>query len=123
SFQHYFLFGSSNDVPLMGILKSEAQDPASVTLVTPSSFRALGAHLLLVDGVVAVDSGPLHLARALGVPSLGFLSGGDSKRWFPPTERKSDLLLRRGLFSRYPSAFEMGRAFRRWERVFSTSTR
>ncbi len=82
-------------------------------LCFPSSFRSLGAYLKRLDGVVAVDSGPLHLARSLGVPSLGILSGGDSVRWFSPLA-EGDMLLRRGIFNRFPTAYEMLRTYQKW---------
>jgi ADP-heptose:LPS heptosyltransferase len=89
------------------------------TIVSAPSFRALAACFERLDAVMAVDSGPLHLAQAMGVPSLGFLSGGDRARWFARTNPK-DRLLRRGLFSRFPSSLEMWWAFRRWvQPVFS----
>lgn len=82
-------------------------------VVTVPSFRILAACFENLEAVLAVDSGPLHLAQAMGVPSLGFLSGGDRARWFARLNPK-DGLLPRGLFSRFPSSLEMWWAFRRW---------
>lgn len=113
--ERFFLFGAKKDRLRLQEIQQMAQEPGRVTLVFPSSFRALGAHLQRVDGVVAVDSGPLHLAHSLKIPSLGFLSGGDHLRWFPTLQEK-DHLLRRGLFSRYPLAWEMVRAFKHWSK-------
>lgn len=108
-----FLFGAPSDCAQMEILRERCYQPDRVQLCFPSTFRTLGAYLQRLDGVVAVDSGPLHLARALGVRSLGILSGGDSARWFT-TLNPEDRILKRGLLHRFPSALEMTWAFRRW---------
>lgn len=82
-------------------------------IVSAPSFRVLAACFERLDAILAVDSGPLHLAQAMNVPSLGFLSGGDRDRWFGRLGSK-DRLLSRGIFSRFPSTLEMWWAFRRW---------
>lgn len=111
--EKYFLFGAKADRLRLQKIKEAALFPDKVEILFPSSFRTLGAYLKNVDGVVAVDSGPLHLAHALHIPSLGFLSGGDYRRWFPSLHEK-DRLVKRGLFNRYPNRWEMLRAFRNW---------
>jgi ADP-heptose:LPS heptosyltransferase len=111
----FFLFGAPSDCRALEILRDRCYHPEKVQLCFPSSFRTLGAYLLRLDGVVAVDSGPLHLARAQGVRSLGILSGGDAERWFASLT-PGDQLLKRGILNRFPSAFEMTWAFRRWLR-------
>jgi len=111
--EKFFIFGAPSDCDAMEKLQARCYEPAKVRLCFPSSFRTLGAYLKRLDGVVAVDSGPLHLARCLQLPVLGFLSGGDVKRWFAdPAEQER--LLRRGLFNRFPMGWEMTWAFRRW---------
>jgi hypothetical protein len=82
-------------------------------IVSPPRFRVLAACFEKMDAVVAVDSGPLHLAQAMQIPVLGFLSGGDSARWFAKPNPQ-DRLLRRGLLSRFPSYLEMWWALKRW---------
>lgn len=112
-FEKFYLFGIPSDYMRMERLRSLCERSEDIELCFPSSFRALGAYLKRLDGLVAVDSGPLHLALSLGVPSLGILSGGDTERWFPRVS-DADVLVRRGIFNRYPSVFEIHRAFRRW---------
>ncbi len=114
SFEKYFIFGTESVREEMLKLKSVAVDPSKVDLCFPSSFRTLGAYLKHLDGIVAVDSGPLHLAQSLNIPSLGILSGGDVERWFKRIQ-PHDLLIKRGLLSRYPSVFEIFRAFKAWQ--------
>jgi ADP-heptose:LPS heptosyltransferase len=109
----FFLFGAPSDCRALERLQALCYAPDKVQICFPSSFRTLGAYLLRLDGVVAVDSGPLHLTRALGVRSLGILSGGDSDRWFSHPA-PGDKLVKRGIFHRFPSALEMTWAFRRW---------
>jgi ADP-heptose:LPS heptosyltransferase len=111
--ERFFLFGAPSDCRAMERLQSLCYRPEKVQICYPSSFRTLGAYLLRLDGVVAVDSGPLHLSRALGVRSLGILSGGDSDRWFAQPAA-GDRLVKRGILNRFPSALEMTWAFRRW---------
>lgn len=118
-FEKYFLFGTPADYSKLERLRSLAASPERVELCFPSSFRALGAYLKRLDGVVAVDSGPLHLARSLGIRSLGILSGGDTERWFSPVP-EGDMLLRRGFFNRFPSAIEMMWAFEKWGPLAAT---
>lgn len=116
-FSKFFLFGTAAHLTELRRFQSLSSAPERTEICFPSSFRALGAYLNRLDAVVAIDSGPLHLARALEIPSLGFLSGGDAHRWFGQALPKSQVL-RRGLFSRYPSQFSMRLSFDRWVRNF-----
>ncbi len=111
--ERLFLFGTPADYPALMELRSVAERRDRIELCFPSSFRTLGAYLLRLDRVVAIDSGPLHLARALGIPTLGFLSGGDAERWFPAKSDK-DVIIPRGWLSRHPGPVQMLRAFRKW---------
>jgi ADP-heptose:LPS heptosyltransferase len=114
SYKEIFLFGAWGDKEKLEALRGAASPSSLVKIFFPTTFRTLGAYLARMDAVVAVDSGPLHFAQALGVPSLGILSGGDSVRWFARMGEK-DRLLERGLFNRYPMAWEMFRAFLRFQ--------
>ncbi len=119
-FSKFFLLGTASDFNRLNEIRDAAIHPEKVEIVYPSSFRVLGSYLSRLDGVVAVDSGPLHLARALGIRSLGILSGGDVARWFSPLP-PGDHLLPRGWLQRYPSAAEMLRAFTQWKTSGSLS--
>jgi ADP-heptose:LPS heptosyltransferase len=111
--EKFFLFGTPSDYACLEKLRQISPRRESIELCFPSTFRTLGAYLKRLDGVVAVDSGPLHLAQSLGVNSFGVLSGGDIQRWFPKI-KVGDYLLRRGIFNRFPSVFEMIWAFEKW---------
>ncbi len=112
-FDHYFIFGTHADRTQMEELKKQSANPKNTHLCFPTSFRTLGAYLNRLDGLVAVDSGPLHLAHSFKIPSLGILSGGDVERWFKRVSPK-DVLVPRGIFTRYPSVFEMWYSFKKW---------
>lgn len=112
-FEQVFLFGAPSDSKVLEELRTHAKNPKELKIVFPSSFRTLGAYLKTCDRVVAVDSGPLHFSLALGIPSLGFLSGGDYKRWFSQTSPR-DKLIPRGFLNRYPCYFEMVWHFSKW---------
>jgi len=112
-FDQVFIFGAPADSKVLEDLRNKANNPDKLKIVLPSSFRTLGAHLKTCDRVVAVDSGPLHFSLALGIPSLGFLSGGDYKRWFSQSSSQ-DKLVPRGILNRYPSYLEMAWHFSNW---------
>jgi len=109
TFENLYLFGSTNDRAALLDLAGET----TFRVIAPSSFRALAAHFMKLSAVVAIDSGPLHLARALAIPSLGILSGGDAQRWFGLNVAHS-LILKRGVFNRHPSLFEIKRVYDKW---------
>jgi len=109
----FFLFGTPSDIHALESLRARCYNPEKVQICFPSSFRTLGAYFQRLDGVVAADSGPLHLARSLKVRSLGIMRGGDAERWFADLHPE-DRLLKKGLFSRFPSSLEMVWAFRGW---------
>ncbi len=112
-FEKFFLFGTPSDYRVLEQLRDIAEQPEKIELCFPSTFRTLGAYLERLDGVIAVDSGPLHLARSLGVKSLGILSGGDTQRWFPNL-REGERILKRGIFNRFPTSFEIIWAYDKW---------
>lgn len=120
-FEKYFLFGTPSDYAALEKMRQASPRRDAVELVFPSTFRTLGAYLERLDGVVAVDSGPLHLAHSLGITSLGILSGGDSERWFNQV-KEGDVLLKRGFFNRFPTAREMIWAFDKWKPIFDESS-
>ncbi|NBY19871.1 lipopolysaccharide heptosyltransferase family protein [bacterium] len=107
------VFGAPSDSETLHEIAQKLNCPERLHISIPSSFRALGAYLKRCDQVVAVDSGPLHFSLSLGIPSLGFLSGGDHLRWFNRVSPQ-DKIIRRGIFNRYPSYIEMLWHFSRW---------
>lgn len=60
--------GSHDEAPLAALVRERA--PGAVDLTGVVSLAALGGFLRRCTAFVANDSGPMHLARALGVPTL-----------------------------------------------------
>ncbi len=110
-----FLFGGPSDFPRLEEMIQKSKHRERIEILFPSQFRTLGAYFERLDGVVAVDSGPLHLARAMKIPSLGVLSGSDVKRWFPG-ESPKDVLVRRGWFQKFPTSFQILTHFMTWQK-------
>lgn len=62
-----------------------------LNLTGKTSLLALPETLRRADWVIANDSGPLHLAAALGVPTLGVFGPSDPRIWGPyPLEAASN---------------------------------
>ena len=55
----------------------------------PETIRELGAFLSCCDLVVCNDSGPMHLAAALGVPMVAIFGPTDHVAWHPMSENAS----------------------------------
>ncbi len=54
-----------------------------VVAMPATSLDALAAYMLKADLVLSGDTGPLHLARALGRPIVAFFRADDGSRWCP----------------------------------------
>lgn len=54
---------------------------AGAELAPPTDLDALAACLRRCDAVVANDTGPMHLAVAVGAPTVGLFVAGDHARW------------------------------------------
>jgi heptosyltransferase-2 len=57
--------------------------PAAVNLCGATDIPALAAVLAGATVVIANDSGPMHLARAVGAPTIGIF-GSTEPRWTAP---------------------------------------
>ena len=55
----------------------------------PETIRELGAMLSCCDLVVCNDSGPMHLAAAVGVPTVAIFGPTDHVAWHPLSENAS----------------------------------
>ncbi len=86
------LLGDAADRPLAARIRAAARSPWRVELAGPAGIVDLVGRTDLVGLValmraarlfVGADSGPMHLAAALGLPTLG-LFGSTSPRWTGP---------------------------------------
>jgi heptosyltransferase-2 len=69
--------GTTGERPLAERIRSIAK--SSVDLTGQLDLAALGGLISLCTAFVANDSGPMHMARALGVPTLAFFGSTDPK--------------------------------------------
>lgn len=61
--------------------------PADVRVLRPQPLRLFAALLGAAHLVVTPDSGPMHLAAALGVPTIALLQSDTSRRYAPHSEQ------------------------------------
>lgn len=71
--------------------------PDVIDLVGKTNLKELLAVLRRAAAIVAPDSGPMHLANALGVPTVGLFAGSNPDRSGPYRERRHRV-------NRYPEA-------------------
>ncbi len=76
------LMGSREDQPLAAAINSGLQ-PMPRSLVGRLSVKQLAAVLQDVDLLICVDSGPMHIAAALGTPVLALFGATDPLRTGP----------------------------------------
>jgi heptosyltransferase III len=66
---------------------AEEAAAAGATLLPPTDLEGLAAALRAAQLVLTNDSGPLHLAVAVGAPTVGVFLKGDAARWAPDAAR------------------------------------
>jgi heptosyltransferase-3 len=69
--------------------------PAAAAVMLPQSLRSFAAVLAMARIVVTPDSGPMHLAAALGVPAIVLLQN-ESSRYYAPRGPDDRVLVRPG---------------------------
>ncbi len=77
-----FLLGGKEDMAVCASIERMAGTPAR-NLCGQTSIPELGGYLNKMDLVITVDSGPMHMAAALGVPVLALFGSTDPKRTGP----------------------------------------
>jgi heptosyltransferase-2 len=65
---HFVLFGGKADIPLAGELTRPLQGLTVTSLAGQTTLAELMAALALCQVVITNDTGPMHLAAALGTP-------------------------------------------------------
>lgn len=71
--------GSADEAPIIEEVRRAA--PHVVSLAGRLTLGSLGGVLLRSAAVAANDSGPMHMARALGVPTLAFFGSTDPRQF------------------------------------------
>jgi lipopolysaccharide heptosyltransferase II len=77
------LTSGPDDVEVVG--KVEHACVGKVLSLPPLPLRQLAASLSLCSATVANDSGPMHMAVAVGTPTIGIFGPGEENIWFPYT--------------------------------------
>jgi lipopolysaccharide heptosyltransferase II len=78
----FFLVGAPEDRPVCDKIAA-ALGSAAVNLCGQTSLVELGSVLAEMDLALTVDSGPMHMAAALGVPVLALFGPTDPRRTGP----------------------------------------
>jgi len=78
----FFLAGAPEDRPACAAIAA-ALDAAAVDRCGQTTLVELGSLLQEMDLVISVDSGPMHLAAALGTPVLALFGPTDPRRTGP----------------------------------------
>jgi heptosyltransferase-2 len=76
------LCAGPGDAAAVAAFRETCRAPLAADL-TPLSVEAMAAALAEVRLLVACDSGPVHLAGALGVPALALFGPTSAVRWGP----------------------------------------
>jgi ADP-heptose:LPS heptosyltransferase len=80
----YFLFGIKEELTEALELAERYKGNGIVNLVGRTTFPELAAWLSKMALVVSNDTGPMHLAALLGVPTVGIFGPTDHRKWTPP---------------------------------------
>jgi ADP-heptose:LPS heptosyltransferase len=67
---HFFFFGSGGEVPLGEAIAQRLPTAATTLLMGRTSVAVLAAYLKQLDLLITNDTGPMHLAAAVGTPTL-----------------------------------------------------
>jgi lipopolysaccharide heptosyltransferase I len=79
---HFFLVGAPEDRAVCGTIAA-ALGAAAVDLSGQTSLIELGSVMQAMDLALTVDSGPMHIAAAVGVPVLALFGPTDPRRTGP----------------------------------------
>jgi ADP-heptose:LPS heptosyltransferase len=83
---HWFICGVAEDrKTLQSLITRHAQDKNVTNMVGQLSLTEFMSFIACCDGLVAGSTGPLHLAAALGIRTLGLFQSRkkDIQRWHP----------------------------------------
>jgi len=77
------ILAGKSERPLADRIEAGLSKARTVNLAGRTSFRQMAAVLKLCDIFIGIDSGPMHVATAAGVPSVGLFGTGEYERFRP----------------------------------------
>lgn len=77
-----YLIGGTKEAIALEKVSHQAEGKAQV-LAGTLTLAELGAFLKQMDGLITVDTGPLHMAQALQIPTIALYGPTDPKIWGP----------------------------------------
>jgi len=86
------LVGTKDDAEAIDSIRATAPD--SINLCNQTSLQELTGIFRRAVGVIGNDTGPVHLAAAIGTPILALFSDTSSPAWSKPPGTKSTVLQR-----------------------------
>jgi lipopolysaccharide heptosyltransferase II len=86
------LTAGPKDADVLGRVKAVAGASAVAVPVLP--LRELAAAISLCSVFVSNDAGPMHIAPAVGIPTIGLFGPGEEEIWFPYSRAEGHLALR-----------------------------
>ena len=86
-----FLLGAPADGAVADLIVKSAASTKLVNLVGRTDLIGLGSYLQEMDLVVSVDSGPMHMAAALGIPTVAIFGPTNAIRTGPYGDRHTVL--------------------------------
>ncbi len=77
------ILAGKSEKPLADRIERRLQGARTVNLAGRTTLRQMAAVLKLCDIFIGIDSGPMHVATAAGVPSVGLFGTGEYERFRP----------------------------------------
>jgi ADP-heptose:LPS heptosyltransferase/glycosyltransferase involved in cell wall biosynthesis len=77
------ILAGKSEMPLAGIIEQRLSKPRTVNLAGRTTLRQMAAVFKRCDVFIGIDSGPMHVATAAGVPSVGLFGTGEYERFRP----------------------------------------
>ncbi len=77
------ILAGKSEKPLAEQIERNLSSALTVNLAGRTTLRQMAAVLKLCDVFIGIDSGPMHVATAAGVPSVGLFGTGEYERFRP----------------------------------------